>query len=210
MDIKIPYAFEKNTNELKYIKDVTTGLDCNCYCKTCGEDLIAKNKGAVKKPHFAHTNESKCNSRETLLHYLVKNIFADLKYIYLPIIPSVLRRFSSKGSIFYCKANLFCTSDKIHSSFLPIKNIRIEKRLDSIIPDIIATLTIYEEDYDFLIEVAVTHFIDDNKRNFIKRNNLCCIEIDMQDIYKNHILWNKEDVKSIFQTENHLSWICMR
>lgn len=39
-----------------HIDDVPNGAKCNCICKSCNDELIARNGGKLKKHHFAHRN----------------------------------------------------------------------------------------------------------------------------------------------------------
>lgn len=196
----IPYAFSRDTNDLKSIAEVANGKDCNCFCLTCGEDLVAKNKGNIKTPHFSHAVNSKCDSRETLLHFLTKHLFSTLTEIYIPRYESGWISYFKPQLIqfpAYLNTNGYIESDGYYSALgqkYPMKNVRIEKTLGNIIPDIMATVTIDGIEYEFLIEIAVTHFIDNEKKQFILNNNLNCIEIDLRDLYKSNNLWDKNSV----------------
>jgi hypothetical protein len=200
--IKIPYAFSKINQNLVYVEDVPTGKNCDCYCITCGEDLIAKNNGKMKDPHFAHKDNSECESRETMLHYLTKHVFEELNEIYIPEIYKWVSHFKPQLIRFpkKYKTNGYIESDGFYSTLgkkYPIKNVKIETRLDDIVPDIYATIIIDEIEYDFLIEIAVTHFIDSIKERKIKEKKLNCIEIDVSQFIKDKSLWNKESIKEI-------------
>lgn len=59
-----------------------------------------------------------------------------------------------------------------------VTNVRLEQSIENIRPDIIATIG----NKDYLIEVANTHFIDDEKREKIKRLGIPCVEIDLRQI----------------------------
>lgn len=52
--------YAKLDNRWVHISEVETGLQCNCKCPECNEQLIAK-KGNIKKHHFAHMKFSTCN-----------------------------------------------------------------------------------------------------------------------------------------------------
>lgn len=78
------------------IYEVPNGIECNCKCPICNNDLIAKNKDKYpnqnlklgeKIAHFAHSNGSDCpNAGETTLHLIAKEVLADLKKLLLPCI----------------------------------------------------------------------------------------------------------------------------
>lgn len=62
-------------NNFVHINSVAKGLDCNCYCPSCKEKLIAKNGGTKRVHHFAHASGIECESAyETMLHILAKTI----------------------------------------------------------------------------------------------------------------------------------------
>jgi hypothetical protein len=71
--------------EVKFIDDVPNGLDCNCTCLSCGEELIARNGGETNKHHFAHRNGSTCKDLKIVLNtYLLKEALDELKELNLP------------------------------------------------------------------------------------------------------------------------------
>lgn len=44
----IEYAVEKETKQIMHIDDVPNGAKCNCICKSCNDELIARNGGKLK------------------------------------------------------------------------------------------------------------------------------------------------------------------
>lgn len=69
---KLTYAIG-NDGSLVYVDDVKPGKECACICPACHEPLIAKNKGQVRKHHFAHQSGTECeHAYETMLHLLAK------------------------------------------------------------------------------------------------------------------------------------------
>lgn len=48
----IEYALEKETKQIMHIDDVPNGAKCNCICKSCNDELIARNGGKLKKTSF--------------------------------------------------------------------------------------------------------------------------------------------------------------
>lgn len=201
-----PYAFNKDNKELVHISEVANGAKCNCYCITCGEDLIAKNGGVIKRPHFSHSINSECQSTETLLHFLAKEVFSEINSIYIPPYESSwIFKFKPQLINFdYIETDGYCSA---LGERYPIKNVRIEKRLDKIIPDIVATVTIDHLEYDFLIEIAVTHFIDKNKKELIIGNKLNCIEINLSHLLDSPDLWDKTFIKDILNEKKNFKLI---
>ncbi len=49
-------------NEHAHIDDVPNGLACGCVCEECHAPLIARNRGLVRMPHFAHASGQACDN----------------------------------------------------------------------------------------------------------------------------------------------------
>ena len=145
------------------IKDVQSGLKCGCVCPACGAQLVAR-KGTKKMHHFAHYSGESCEyGYETSLHLAAKDILSKAKKM---TIPAVYVHFpnSPKG-------------DELVSGEMEIAidRVELEKRINDIIPDVV----VYSGDKCFLVEVFVTHPIDDEKLEKIERGNISTIEIDL-------------------------------
>lgn len=198
---KPKYAFKKDNDDLVYIDDVENGLKCNCYCKECGEDLIAKNNGTINEHHFSHSSKSNCSSGETFIHYFSKFILSEMDEFYLPEETISYLAEDNLGYKFLDKKTCFGKSYKILNCYIE-KIVKEESENEYIRPDIIFELDIEGKTYSFLIEVAVTHFIDNNKLKYIKKKNLNCLEINLNHI-KNNNLWDKDFLKSeVLKTDN--------
>ena len=66
------YAFSSNGNFV-HIDKVVNGLACDCFCPSCKERLVAKNRGTKRIHHFAHASGVGCDEAyETMLHQLAK------------------------------------------------------------------------------------------------------------------------------------------
>lgn len=145
------------------IEDVESGLKCNCICPACGEKLIAK-RGASMMHHFAHCSGRVCEyGFESSLHLMAKKILSEAKKFSLPPVD-----FS------------FPNSSKVSENISPAKEIQIERveleeRIGNIVPDIV----VYAGGKQLLIEIFVTHRIDDEKLAKIKNLGLSVIEIDL-------------------------------
>ena len=115
MNTKLEYAIKDKT--LVYISEVQNGIDCNCYCPSCGGKLVAK-KGKKNSHHFSHYNSEECQSGyETSLHMAAKNIIFKRKEF---IIPDVYLNFP----------NSYKNSEKIYDGkTIKINNVYLEKKL---------------------------------------------------------------------------------
>ncbi len=146
-----------------YIDEVPNGKQCGCFCKECGGELVAKNNGKIKVHHFAHTSgNDSIKCSQTALHLLAKEIIAEEKCV--PI--------SRSGKI----------------EFQPADKVELEKSLGDIIPDIFAVV----KNRVFMVEILVSHAVDEEKLNKIKEHKISCIEIDLS----NKTFESKEDVRA--------------
>lgn len=164
-ELKINYA--KHNNSLVHIDSVPNGLKCNCYCINCHSPLIAKNNGKIKEHHFAHYNTFECkHAYETMIHELAKELFLeDMNFLKIP-------KFEKYFSQVFRNIDI----TKIYTKFVEVKD---EVNIGNVIPDIVLKDEINKL---LLIEIRVTHQVDDNKKRKIQSNNLSCLEIDLSNL----------------------------
>lgn len=145
--------------QLVTILEVARGLACTCTCVACGEVLIAR-QGTLNEHPFAHySNKVSCEvGRETLLHLYGKQVIREAMGLQIPHLPDHAPEFG----------NL--------SSWWDFESVQEEVWLDNFRPDLVAHL---RDGQRLLIEVAVTSFIDDEKRERINAAGLWALEIDL-------------------------------
>ena len=181
-------------NDEKKIIDVLTlpsdreGLSDRYICLGCDNPLIAKTRGEKKEKHFAHKNRLSCNE-ETYLHRLAKMTFYRT---YLNCLENNEQFFIDLTYAKVCRkheqivghsCNLGSMS-KTHDLTIYYDSIKLETRDDCFIPD----LLLYNSknpDQNLYVEIAVTHFLSDEKTHSGKR----IIEIPIEtedDIAKIH------------------------
>ncbi len=136
-------------------------------CVGCGEPLIAKTKGEKKEKHFAHKQRVVC-APETYLHRLAKTTFYNVyKECLEQNIPfRIGRQHSKQCQRFYDLLGHDCdagTVSKKHDLTARFNGIRMEKRDDSFIPDLLIYNTA-DERQKVYIEIAVTHFLSEKKQ----------------------------------------------
>lgn len=182
---RLQYALYDNM--LIHIDDVQRGLDCGCICPSCGSKLIAR-KGSKKIHHFAHYNSEECNNCiETSIHMLAKEILSEEMRIK---IPAVYLSFSPES---YKDEQLI-----YDEQLVKFDKVYLEKRIDDIIPDVVLELN----GSKLLVEIYVTHGVDEQKENKIKEIGISTLLIDLsnQDYeiskeYLKEILLNDTDNK---------------
>lgn len=159
---EITYALNSE-NKLVYINDVPNGENCNCSCPKCHAKLVAKNNGKIRVHHFAHASNSECvGAYQTMIHLLAKEIIATYR-----IVP-----FAQNGTI----------------KLIRVAEIHLEKRFEDVIPDVIGILPITLNNTNQIIgaipifvEIYVTHKVDDEKAQKIKKLGIPTVEINLSN-----------------------------
>ncbi len=158
--IKLKYGIK--SGELVHISEVESGLACSCICVSCHETLVAK-KGMKRENHFAHASGHSCEfAAETALHLAAKEVLNKHRKIMLP--PAWIEFDTNRGR--------YQISD---AKSVTIDSLKIETKIDTLIPDLIATVN----GRDLLIEIFVTHAIDEEKTAKIEQLGISTIEIDL-------------------------------
>lgn len=138
------------------------GLACGCTCPSCGTALVAR-QGDERVHHFAHhgqTAELCSYAAETELHIRAKALIEQRKQVNIPL--------------------HVASSDYVVYQLYPVTNVRLEQFHTGKKPDLIVTIN----GFDYLIEIAVTHFTDADKQKVYRDNLLNAIEVDLSG-YKN-------------------------
>lgn len=194
--IKTQYALNKTTNQLIHVEsdEIIKGTNYQVECLYCGEHLVAKAKESEKvTAHFAHQPKTKCPLKnmsdkeaidaygETLLHRTAKELFEREKEIYIP--------FTFIGSIEKTDLNnnIF-PKEKIQylGNKYKITSIELEKVEGNFKPDIKLGIKIFdkqgvEQSFKLFVEIAVTHFVDEEKKQKIISAKKNCIQINLKN-----------------------------
>lgn len=192
MKLKLPFALQNN--KIVEIFEVERGLKCNCVCLCCGSKLIAK-KGTGKIYHFAHYKSEECNSAlQTAIHLAAKEVLAKNRKICIPEV------FSTEGF----------DKQLLHKSrVITFDEVLLEKRFGNIVPDIL----VKKNGVPLFIEIAVTHFVNKEKKAKIKEMGISTIEINLSKINRlisfselENILINEvENKKWLYNTRTELA-----
>lgn len=180
--LNLIYALKDDN--LVHISEVESGLKCGCICPACGGSLIAK-KGDIVMHHFAHQSTVECEyGYQTSLHLAAKEIISEHQEI---ILPALYLEFQGTGS-----------RELIHEErIVKVSKVILEKKLDNIIPDILLETDIGK----IIIEIYVTHEIDNEKERKIQKLGIQTIEIDLSKFERDI---TKEDLENflIGRSEN--------
>ena len=149
---QLVYALREG--KLVSVDDVESGLKCGCQCPSCEAPLIAR-KGKHNQHSFAHASGHGCEyGLETSLHLAAKEILSQTDYIWLPelrINDQVIRE----------------------SEQLKVIDAEVEKKIEDIIPDVLVKSWVET----YMIEICVTHPVDDIKLEKLKRLKIPTVEI---------------------------------
>jgi hypothetical protein len=184
------------------------GLKCGCVCPACGGPLEAR-IGEIKQAHFAHSKEG-CSSEaayETAVHKLAKQIIKEEKKLRFPKLtfPENIPEIMEIRYQYYLQyQNLFDGQIVVSpGKVLQLDWVELEKSVGDIRPDIMASAN----GQQFFIEIAVFHFVDEEKLNKIRALNMPTIEIDLSkvdlsefnpDALKHEIIENVENRKYVY------------
>ena len=187
-NLKEILQFGEINGQIKHINEVSSGLSCGLFCSKCGDKLVAK-KGKKQINHFAHYKVENCKGAvETVLHKVSKEIIESKGYIVLPEI-SVKIGEQYKRYIFH------------RESRIEFDSIKLETKQGSIIPDIV----IQKKNRKLYIEIAVTHFIDTNKKNILVEDKISTLEIDLSKCLRGINRQQLEDI--LLDSTTFKKWI---
>ena len=193
------YALDQN-DRLVHVDSVSNGLKCDCHCPACGQRLSAR-QGTKKSHSFAHysDNEVKCAyGYQTSLHLLAKEIISEGCDILLPPV------FYDKKAFVFSKfdsEDYRAIKEPIHEPYkLRADSVELEKKFDSFIPDII----LHYKGKPLIVEIFVTHPVDDEKQERIRAAGVSAIEFDLSDVDREIY---KESLRAIFESGENCHWV---
>jgi len=169
--------FGYKDGQIVSIADVERGLACGCACPHCKSLLVAK-KGDIICHHFAHVASTGSEVADcgygnlSALHSIALKILLSEKHIILPGLHVSAGVIDANG-----REHRF--SKSIPPYRLQIESVEDEVVLDGIIPDIL----IRSGNRELLVEIAVTSFVNNRKRNWLAHRNKAAIEIDLSGYF---------------------------
>lgn len=205
-NIHFSIALEKETNRLVNAKDVPNGLNCNCYCAKCKEDLVAANREVKQRAHFRHNKASNCpfsQNYETYIHWLAKEIIKRIDLIKLPPIKyedlklsreqqfSMMNKFNIllkeiglvnevRGELSNFHGVIFQTSTEVK-----IDSFNIEKFYRTAKGNIEVDAVLTMDNHELFIEPFYTHPIDDIKYEKLLAIDVSTISINLIPFVRN-------------------------
>ena len=215
-DLKYPVAKDKFTNKLVSAKNVENGINCNCVCFQCNEDLMAINNGIKQRPHFRHIPNSECKANfESYIHWLAKEVFKEISEINLPEISEeyicsiieneIIELYNIHKSPWQLqeKINRYVV-DKIKNKFTNVKieKVELEKSYKTYLGDVRIDIVLVfsnrkDEVKKLFIEPYFSNPVDSIKLSKLKELDISTFSIDLFSfIKKKGHYYTKEEFKS--------------
>ncbi|WP_170211688.1 competence protein CoiA family protein [Rhodoferax bucti] len=163
MSLRVPFGLKEST--LYEPNGVPNGKACGCVCPACKRPLIARQGAAT--PHFAHAPGEDCaRGFETAVHLAAKQIIAERKEVRLPIVEY--------------QSTLQYAPSKVHTAerLLRLDEVELEVWMSNIRPDI----WVKAGDERYLVEIAVTHFVDEEKNAKIRELRIPAFEVNLKSL----------------------------
>jgi len=194
--VKLPFGLKDG--KLIHISNVPSGLACECICASCHAPLVAK-KGQKNAHCFAHYKADECaHAVETALHYAAKQVLEESAQITLP---ELLISEQVSGEICGQSISKSGSLKACNKHTVIIEDIKLEQSLGRIIPDVMAFIN----GAWFLIEIAVTHFVDETKEQKLQDLKIPCIEIDLSTVDRDADL---DDIrKEVVDSVSNKKWL---
>jgi hypothetical protein len=172
--------------KLIHISEAVNGLACNCICPACERKLIARNGGSKRIHHYAHKENVICKyGPQTAIHLAAKEILERCRRI---VIPGKKQSFGMEPI------------EISKEMEIKIDSVSIEKKFNDFIPDLIIT----SGGKRLIVEIAVTHFVNEIKLQKIKKSNIAAIELDLSGVL--HDL-NSVELEPLIISESERYWL---
>ncbi len=197
--LKIP-AGERDGRLLR-AEEVDSGLACGCRCPGCGDRLVARNRGNRRRSHFAHHKAPESRAcYETALHKMAKQILLEARGLLLPAF--------SKPPVYDASGREY-TFDECHAEprLWAYHTAHEEMRradLDGRTPDVV--LIGPKPQRPLLVEVRVTHQVDEAKIELVRKRDEAMMEIDLSSLSDSDL--ESERLRQLVLAEPHnREWI---
>lgn len=177
------FAVDKD-GRIRSVDEVSRGLACECRCPCCGEPVIAR-QGSIREWHFAHPSGADCTgAAESALHLAAKQVLVDAQGVTLPEIHVTRSVCLGDGRTGQGEAVR-------RPAWIDFVRAELEQQLGQIRPDLIADTG----DSVLVVEIAVTHFVDEDKRRALKSVEIPAVEINLACIYREQ--WGWDDLREV-------------
>jgi len=159
--------------KLIHVTDVVSGLECNCVCPNCHEKLVAVNKSHNKQlPHFRHYDADPCRGGiESVLHKMAKQLIGHHKKVRAPALIENIPQKKDELGRFHGVEPV-----EIHERLYEFIDVIEENTsFGRFIPDV----TGIGKNDNLHVEILVTHKVEPEKQQQVRRHAEYMIEIDI-------------------------------
>jgi len=194
--INLPQSFGVTSDgRVVSVEDVRRGKACDCCCPECDESLIAR-QGEVRAWHFAHASGTGCTgAAEGALHRAAKQLLVETGSVLVPALEGRASHRLPDGRL--GEATVVKPPER-----WTLTQLREEVAVGVYRIDVVGT----HEGRPVLIEVAVTHFVDPEKRKALSELEAPCFEISLD--MDRHEAWSWEDLhEEVLERPENRQWI---
>jgi competence protein CoiA len=177
------------------VEEVSRGKACECCCPQCGELLIAR-QGDVRAWHFAHASGGDCGgAAEGALHRAAKQLIVLEGALLVPALEARASHRLDDGRL--GEAALIRPPE-----IWALTSAREEVVVGVHRIDVAAT----HDGHPVFVEVAVTHLVDEPKREALSRLGVRCFEI-LLDPYQ-HETWTWDTLRhEVLECPGNRHWL---
>jgi len=193
------------------------GLACRCTCAECGDQLVAR-LGKVRQRHFAHHTSRDCvTSDESALHRFAKEVFLRNSTFKVPearvwmdseTASLVSKRHAEEHHSFEFSIALVseCVAP---AGYVEYAEAVLERAVnEKLRPDV--TLMRPSGEPPLLVEVRVTHAVDEAKEAVLKALGLPCIEVDLSALHVGLDSFDREGIeRMLIYGDAEKYWVCV-
>ena len=205
MAVKLSYGLrDGKIVHISEIDEDTNGKRCNCICPACKGELEAKLGKGRHAPHFSHVN-SECDplhAQQTGLHLLAKEIIAQNNRIALPAWDISRREVIPKNAHSDISSKVVIELPSWPSREYNYQSVELEKPIGKIIAD----AEIMLQGHPCIVEIAVTHFVDECKTQKVTVLDRAMFEIDLSDLIEKDAT-REEITKAVLYKSENRKWI---
>lgn len=197
--------------------DTQRGLACGCVCADCGDQLVAR-VGRVRQRHFAHHSAHECVAAdESALHLFAKELFTRHHRLKVPearvwldaeTMQKVRRRpLTEHHSHEFLRDEV--SQHVADACYVEYDEAVLEQTADNRRrPDI--TLTRSDDGTPLLVEVRVTHAVDEEKEAALKALGTPCLEIDLSAHHVGLDAFDRDGIEQLLiDGVAEKDWICI-
>ncbi|MBQ8415366.1 MAG: hypothetical protein IJX13_00470 [Clostridia bacterium] len=163
--------------------------------------------GDRRQWHFYHVNSKMpCEANianETALHLLAKQIIAESSQIKIPAYVLDAKQDTNRNSKDQRQNEPYICREEMTFSYSLVK---VEERIGKVVADMLLSTN----ELQLCLEIAATHFVDNDKLTKIKANDISTLEIDVSSFLRKENFKEKEFKKFLLEETEGKKWVYHR